>query len=166
MLCMEIEEGADAMHKKAYYKSGEVGCSIALRLSQPFFHSNRCLVGDARFASATTATKLKLNGIDFIGLVKGTSSKFPKQELTSENYDRGEWKVMKSEDEDANLISIGWKDLKLFCFVCTRGVTSKGNPVVHVYHHIDSTGPIPKTVINQVEVDQPALSKSTMKDVA
>ena len=62
---------------------------------------------------------------------------------------------MKSEDEDANLISIGWKDLKLFCFVCTRGVTSKGNPVVHVYHHIDSTGPIPKTVINQVEVDQP-----------
>jgi len=92
-LAIEIQEGKQRMTQKEFSAFG-ASTAWCLRLSKPWWHSDRLVVGDSAFASVQTAVELRSRGLHFTGLVKTAHSKFPKKYLQKTVYpERGSEKV-------------------------------------------------------------------------
>lgn len=65
-----------------------VGCT--LRLCQPYFNSNRTVIGDSWFASVFCAIALYMHGLFFVGCVKTGHKHYPKKHLRDTCYERGQ----------------------------------------------------------------------------
>jgi len=77
LLRLEIQEGADAMAKKKFADIHKYHTAVTLRLVEPWFGSNRIIVGDSAFASFATVIALLMVGLFFRGIVKTCSTLFP-----------------------------------------------------------------------------------------
>ena len=59
-LQLELQEGRDAMASKQFSADYNAGTAISLRLTRPWFHTGRCVIGDSAFASVQTAVAFSL----------------------------------------------------------------------------------------------------------
>ena len=100
ILFQEITKGKAEVVKPKYY-SKEVGATAAttLRLSEPWFGSNRVVAGDSWFASVRTAEELGKNGLYFIGDIKTGTKRFVSRDSlnAATARDNGAWATWISE---------------------------------------------------------------------
>ena len=102
ILYQEITKGKAELVKPKYY-SKEVGATAAttLRLSEPWFGSNRVVAGDSWFASVRTAEELGKNGLYFIGDIKTGTKRFVSRDSlnAATARDNGAWATWSSEPQ-------------------------------------------------------------------
>ena len=129
MLRVELVEGKEAMASKEYFHEYGSGTSVCLRLSKPWWGSNRIVCGDSAFASVKTAVALQQHSLHFVGLVKTAHRKFPKKFLDQVDIlDRGGCATLTATVDDVPLIAHSWNDRKRKHFVSTCGTTNAGEP--------------------------------------
>lgn len=92
-------------------------------------------IGDSWFASINTVVSLKKRlNVNFIGVVKNCSNRYPKDFLydTMKNWPAGCHLVLESKIEDVDIIAMGYKynKQKVIYFVFTKGAahTAPGQP--------------------------------------
>jgi hypothetical protein len=125
-LRLELQEGKEAMSTKEYTDTYNAGTSIVLRLTKPWFNTGRLIVGDSAFASVECAIACHEKGLEFTGLVKTASRKFPKKFLEQLDLPvKGDHAVCISNPKSTlRLIAVAWnggKKRKLLVSTC--GVT-------------------------------------------
>lgn len=112
MLVLEIVGPKEEMNDREYTAALGAGTALLLRLSRQFAGSGRLVVADSAFASVKAAVEMKKkHGLDFIGLVKTASRKFPKkycEELELE--ERGDHAVLTATERDVKLMAVTWNE--------------------------------------------------------
>jgi hypothetical protein len=106
-----------------------INCTaLALRLTKPFFSSNRHVVGDSAFASVATAIALRKRGLHFSGIVKTASRSFPKKRVRSdlEGTPRGSSVFFTSTVDGVHLMASGWKDKTIKGLISSHGTSCEG----------------------------------------
>ena len=137
MLFMEITKGKAEIVKPKYY-SKEVGATAAttLRLSEPWFGTDRVVTGDSWFAGVKTLRLMKENGLDFIGDVKTSTKDFvPKGIYQEETADEnGAWATWESSielggsDKEVPIFAVSHRrGESIHCFISSCGTTLPGN---------------------------------------
>eukprot|EP00750_Incisomonas_marina_P005668 INCI14073.1.p1 GENE.INCI14073.1~~INCI14073.1.p1 ORF type:complete len:625 (+),score=97.77 INCI14073.1:326-2200(+) len=114
MLVLEIVGPKEEMNDRKYTEALGSGTALLLRLSQRFAGSGRLVVADSAFASVKAAVELKkTHGLDFIGLVKTASRKFPKKYFEELELDeRGDHAVLTATERDVELMAVTWNEGK------------------------------------------------------
>ena len=126
MLRLELMEGKSPCEAKEFATELGAGTSTCLRLSRPWWGTNRILCGDSAFASLKTAVQLRKRGLHFSGVVKTAYLHFPLKFLN---------KVELNEPSDcatvegAPLIAHVWLDKKRKHFVSTCRKTLPREPL-------------------------------------
>ena len=85
----------------------------ALEMVRPWFNSGRVVIADPWFASVSTAIHLFTFGMKFIGIVRHSSSQYPKAESTSIVVsERGRYVPVVNRDEQSlcDLDAVVWTD--------------------------------------------------------
>ena len=164
-LRLELQEGKIEMAKKEFCESYNSGTSILLRLTKPWFFSGRLIVGDSAFASVEAAVAIHSKGLEFTGLVKTASRKFPKKFLSEIVLPaKGDHAVcIANPNASTRLLAVAWnggKKRKLLVSTC--GVTkSSSQPAVRVKYRDQGDGtsaeviretPWPEVVANYFRV--------------
>lgn len=134
ILNMEITKGkAELIKPKFWSKENGATAATTMRLSEPWFGSNRVVAGDSWFASVRTAELLAQNGMYFIGDVKTGTRRFPLELLKEATHeDNGSWAVFTSElqlggDRTIPVYSVSHRrGQSLHGFVATCGTTLPG----------------------------------------
>ena len=166
---MMIQEGKDAMHKKAFYgiqvgALGSVGATAAcsFRLMDATCQYNGLFIGDSWFGSVITSVGARtvLPGgkkVHVIAAVKTNHKFYPKadiEELLSKSP-AGSRIVLTATIEGVDLVALGYKynRKKVLCFVTTRGAgsTKDGVPYIQRYSYKKSRQ------VRQREVARPAV---------
>ena len=177
ILNMEIVKGK-AEEVKPKYWSKDVGACAAttLRLSEPWFGTQRVVAGDSWFASVSTAELLMKKGLYFIGDVKTGTKRFVPKAVYDEAtaHENGAWATFTTElDHDG-------KKIPAYCvthrrgesihgFIATCGTTLSGN-AVNVYFEDDEERLLTETVeyeltrkapkvLNDFTAAQPAIDR-------
>jgi hypothetical protein len=139
MIRLEILEGRDIMSTKKYVSEYGASTAVTLRLVEHLRGTARTIIADSAFASVKTATALLKFGLHFMGAVKTAHRDFPKEYMTrwSQNNSNslGSHLTLKTVVATTHgnfepIFGVCWKDKKSKYFVCTRGTTVPGNPVV------------------------------------
>ena len=138
MLRIEVVGPKEEMNDREYTRALGAGTALLLRLTKDFRGSGRIVVADSAFASVKTAVELKSRGLNFIGLVKTASRKFPKKWLQEVDLEeRGDHYVLTATESDVNLRAVTWnegkKDKKTGkiirkSFISTCGTTLEAPP--------------------------------------
>lgn len=85
----DFVEGTAGDLKKEFSDEYKPHTAVTLRVTKPYHHKNKILVGDAYFGSLSTAMALAMYGTFCVMNVKLASSGFPKQALKSAVNERG-----------------------------------------------------------------------------
>lgn len=100
MMRLEFLEGKLHQSLKEYVQNYGLSAAMVLRLTQPWFGTNRTVVGDSAFSSMRTVEAALEHGLHFIGIIKTGYKRFPKQYLLNwtrnNDLERGDHKVLKS----------------------------------------------------------------------
>ena len=137
MLRLEMVTNPEESRRKEFNDRVPAGTGYLLRLSRPWWASNRHIVADAGFASATAAVELRRKGLHFTGIVKGAHRLFPKRYLETREYDhRGSHKACTATKDNVALRAIGWNEgkadgsgrIKPKTYISTCGTTVDGPP--------------------------------------
>ena len=138
MLGLEPVGSKAEMDDREYQAALGAGTALLLRLTKRFHGTGRLVLGDSAFASVKAAFELKTQaGLDFIGLVKTATRKFPKKYMDSLNMaERGDHAVLTATDGDVDLTAVAWKEGKKGKdgeiikknFIATCGTTLPGKP--------------------------------------
>jgi len=139
MMQLDIMEGKRRQKDKDH---GSGGTGHVLRLCQPWFGSNRVVIGDSAFSSVPTAQACLSNGLHYMGILKTAHKFFPKQYLISKAVDygrngtkpRGDYLHLQSTVELGErehvvkkpIFAHGWFDRKTKLIVTTCGTTVPG----------------------------------------
>ena len=120
MLRLELTKTASETSEKEFEGSEAHGTATALRLLEPWFHTNRHSHADSYFASVATAEACFERGFRFTGVVKNATVDFPMKHLSNlEVADRGQHVTMVSEGTDSrpNLLATMWVDRERRYFI-------------------------------------------------
>ena len=130
VLNMEITLSAEETREKAYEGTVGHGTAVTLRLTEPWFHTNRIICGDSYFASVEAAKYLLEKGLKFIGVVKTATREYPMKYLSNqEMQSRGQHISMVSQlDNGQELMAVMWLDRERRYFVSSTGTTNLGTP--------------------------------------
>jgi hypothetical protein len=114
MLKLEIVADKKEMSERDYSAALGAGTALLLRLTKEYSGTGRVVIADSAFASVKSAVELKKkHGLDFIGLVKTASRKFPKQYFTDLDMKvRGDHVVLVAMEDDVNLMAVSWNEGK------------------------------------------------------
>ena len=106
VLHLELYEGRDIMCDKKYVK--EFGATTAtLQLTEAYHGLGRRVIADSWFGSAKCAKALMERGLYSIMLVKTAYKDFPRELLSQNNLQRGEWNAVTAEIDDVELQAQG-----------------------------------------------------------
>ena len=113
MLRIEIVGPKEEMNDREYTRALGAGTALLLRLTKDFRGSGRIVVADSAFASVKSAVQLKSRGLNFLGLVKTASRKFPKTYLQAVDLEeRGDHYVLTATEADVDLRAVTWNEGK------------------------------------------------------
>ena len=130
LLRIELVEGKDVMRAKEFAVEYGAGTSTCLRLTRPWWGSNRLVCGDSAFASVKTSLALRQRGLHFTGLVKTAHSRFPMKHLNQVKLaEPGDCSTATATVEGIKLIAHVWLDKKRKHFVSTCGTTLPAEPL-------------------------------------
>jgi hypothetical protein len=110
---------------------------VVLRLIEPWFATERVIIGDSAFSSVKTAEALLQQGLHYMGVVKTAYKRYPMKQFREWNetpgLPRGSHRVLKSEVDGRDgtkkpIFALAWKDVKTKYFIMTRGTTISGPP--------------------------------------
>ena len=136
MLYLEIMEGKQEMESKEFCSGGnKAGTAHCLRCTKPWHGSGRVLVGDSAFASTQASIALYKHGIYFVGLVKTSTSMYPKRHLqTMPMAERGDTATFSATKDRVTMLAHVWNDpgkpgKPRKCLVSTFGTTLDAEPI-------------------------------------
>ena len=101
------------------------------RLVQPWAGSRRIVCADSYYASVETAEALKSMGLEFIGIVKTATKKYPMEYLSAKELsNRGETVslVRKNATGSLTMMAVLWMDRQRRYFITTTSSTLSGTP--------------------------------------
>lgn len=129
VLRLEMEKSEGERDVGEEVRDLSAGAQLTLRLTKPYWGSQRTVVGDARFASVETAEELLRRGLRFIGAVKQATAGFPMEELQrGVMVGRGVHRGLVTQWETWQIGAVVWTDRHRMTFVFTTGDLSPGSP--------------------------------------
>jgi hypothetical protein len=164
VLQAEIMEGKVSMPKKEFWEQYGPTTALLLRLTKPYWGTQRHVLGDAWFSSVRSALALAERGLKYTGSIKHAHSQFPKDYFikTMEGEERGTTKVLAWNAfvqtshglSCTKVAAVGWRDQNTKTFVTTTGSTSRGRNQQRKWKKIEGTGPTRKSVPYSREIPQ------------
>ena len=141
MLKLEIQEGESMNKTKKFANDFPFHVAITLRLFEDWFYTDRCGIADSAFASLLCAEELVKKGMQFLGIVKTASKRYPKAYLqqwaTKDGVRRGDHKVVKTtisivdhkngEEKQKDIYGVCWKSKVAKTIIGTCGSTTPGD---------------------------------------
>jgi Transposase IS4 len=109
------------------------GTKVLLKLTSPWWMSNRVVVADSYFASVECAKELIRRHLKFIGVVKTSHREFPLQHLQQvELSERGDryGLVTRNQEGVPHLLSFVWMDQELQYFISSYSSLAEGAPYI------------------------------------
>ena len=79
LLAMEPQDALDVMDQKPFVHEWGKHTAVTLRLTQPWWHTGRCVVGDSFFGSFRCSYALLSKALYSVMNIKTNSSQFPKK---------------------------------------------------------------------------------------
>jgi hypothetical protein len=76
-----ICEGKERQQQKQHHATYGEGTAVTLRLCQKYLGTHRIIHADSAFASVKTLEALKDRGLDFMGIVKTATKRYPSKIL-------------------------------------------------------------------------------------
>jgi Transposase IS4 len=138
------------------------GTKVLLKLTRPWWMSNRVVVADSYFASVECAKELLRRGMKFAGVVKTSHREFPLQHLQQvEMGERGEryGLVAKNQENEPYLMAFVWLDRERRYFVTSCSSLAEGQPYVrHRWRQLVSDLTTPPERI-ELTIPQPAAAE-------
>jgi hypothetical protein len=132
------------------------GTQVLRSLVLPWSNSNRIICGDSYFASVGACEEMNRIGLQFIGVVKQATKRFPMGYLSNlELSNRGDFKglVSKKEDGTTDFLSFVWMDRDRRYFVSTTASLKPGRPYSRTrWRQVD---PTPNALPEKVELTVP-----------
>jgi hypothetical protein len=129
-LQLEIQEGKVAMAAKEFAGEHSAGTALLLRLTKPWWNTDRHVFGDSAFASVAATVALKAHGLEFTGLVKTAHRMFPQKVLNQLPLpSKGDHAVMTATHLDTHMLAVTWnggkvrKNIVSSCGVTTLAAT-------------------------------------------
>ena len=102
VLHLEFYEGRDIMCDKKFVKEFGATTATTLRLTEAYHGSGRRVIADSWFASVNCVKALMERGL-YLMFVKTTHKDFPRELLSQNNLQRGEWNAVTAEIHDVEL---------------------------------------------------------------
>lgn len=139
VLHLEIQKGVDFQRKRKYADVHNQGTALTLRLTEAYHGTGRIVCGDSAFSSVACALACRAVGLDYMGIVKSATTRFPRKHLLESQYaNRGDQIVLQGEAEGVMLTALGWKDHTVQTLISTRGTTL---PDERVSKRVEWVGP-------------------------
>ena len=80
ILRIELQEKPENMALKKYCSERKMKTTAVIQCLTEHYHgTKRCVIGDGWFSIVKTAEAMKACGLDFVGIVKNATSRYPKQ---------------------------------------------------------------------------------------
>ena len=102
VLHLEFYEGRDIMCDKKFVKEFGATTATTLRLTEAYHGSGRRVIAERWFASVNCVKALMERGL-YLMFVKTTHKDFPRELLSQNNLQRGEWNAVTAEIHDVEL---------------------------------------------------------------
>jgi hypothetical protein len=149
MLRLELQEGKSRMQDLPLQKELGAGTAVTLRLTEPWWGSNRDVVGDSWFASVKTVKECAGRGLNFSGVVKTATREFPMKYLKEELEPKAEGSTVQVTHEEngaVTVIAMGWKTKHGNKYLAARrGTTLPADPFVVTRYKVNrDTGLVEK----------------------
>ena len=158
MLRLKLRKTGRAMAREECAKEDKdlnEGTKVLKELVMPWAKTDRLAVADSYFASVMTAEACCKIGLQFIGVVKTATRKFPHQCLQAcELEERGSFKASfhhKTHESDPDTMAFIWMDRDRRCFVSTCSNLRDADPIIRTrWRQVspveDNEDPVPVTL--------------------
>ena len=107
------------------------GTKLVLKLTMPWWRTDRVVCADSYFASVQTAKELLKKGLRFVGVVKTATSEYPMAHLQSQELEeRGDRYALLTKDDNNNpfLFCFVWMDRERRYFISSGLSMQEGKP--------------------------------------
>lgn len=141
MLRLQLVTGvADSVNRDSDVLHGSL---VLKRLVQPWSQSGRIVCADSFFSRVQAAETLKDIGLNYIGVVKNATKRFPKKVLSEHEFcDRGQHTTyVYKEQNQIELMAVAWVDRDRRYFISTCLSTLPGSQINRVRWRQTSIGP-------------------------
>ena len=114
------------------------GTNVLKFLVEPWVRTDWCVCADSYFTSVNAVTVMRMMGLDFIGMVKTATKKFPMSYLSNlELVQRGDYKglVARGTDGQPTMLSFVWMDRDCRYFIASASSLDSGIPYSQTRWH-------------------------------
>ena len=110
------------------------GCIVLKDLVRPWFNTQRVVCADSYFSSVSTAEEMGRLGMQFIGVVKTASKRFPQSYLSTLVFqERGNWSGVHHRTETGHeMYAFVWVDRERRYFITNTSSLAHGTPYSRV----------------------------------